>query len=348
MRALIYGATGYTGRLIARTAHEYGIDPILAGRDAMGVAELGNELRLQHRAFRLDDPSAIDRGLENVSVVLHCAGPFIHTSAPMAAACIRRGVHYVDITGEIEVIEALAARDRAANDAGVILLPGAGFDVVPSDCLAAHLKERLPSATRLLLGIAGTGRLSRGTASTMVEHAARGGMVRQDGELKNVRPGWRTREIDFGRGPRKAVTIPWGDVATAWYSTGIPNIEVYAAAPPAVRGLMRMTRYFGWLLSKPSVRRWQLDRIRAAPAGPSEEELKRGRSYVWGRVEDERGNAAEARQSGPNGYQLTAHAALLIVKRILANGARAGFQTPSRVFGPDFALEIPGVKREDL
>jgi short subunit dehydrogenase-like uncharacterized protein len=346
--ALIYGATGYTGQLIARRAADYGIRPIVAGRNADAVIALARELGLDHRVFGLDDPAAIRRGLDGVTVVLHCAGPFIHTSRPMADACAERGVHYIDITGEIEVIEALARRDADARAAGVMLLPGAGYDVVPSDCLAAHLKARLPSATWLMLGIAGTGRLSRGTASTMVEHAKRGGMVRRGGKLTRVPQGWRTRRIDFGRGGRTAVTIPWGDVATAWYSTGIPNIEVYAAAPRSVRALMRAARYFGWLLGQPWLKRWQLERIRSQPPGPSAEELQRGRSFVWGRVEDDEGRGAESRIAGPNGYQLTAYSALLILQRVLANGAKPGFQTPSKAFGADFVLQIPGVTREDV
>src|SRR5688500_5274514 len=165
---LLYGSTGYTGALIARTAREYGLRPILGGRNAARVSAQAETLGLEHRIFALEDDAAIDRGLDGLSAVLHCAGPFMHTSAPMASSCLRRGVHYIDITGEIDVFESLARLDAEARASGVVLLPGAGFDVVPSDCLALYLKERLPSATRLMLGIAGTGRLSRGTASTMV------------------------------------------------------------------------------------------------------------------------------------------------------------------------------------
>src|SRR3712207_3296995 len=145
----------------------------------------------------------------------------------MAEACLSAGVHYLDITGEIGVFEALAARDAQARAAGVMLMPGVGFDVVPTDCLAAHLKRRLPSATRLALGFEAAGRLSRGTARTVIENLGAGGLVRQGGELKRVPAAWRTRVIDFGAGPRTAMTIPWGGVVTAYHSTGIPTIEVY-------------------------------------------------------------------------------------------------------------------------
>src|SRR5262245_11521378 len=208
---LLYGANGYTGALIARAAAARGHRPVLAGRNAAAVAALGRDLGLDHRAFALDSPAVVAEGVRGMKAVLHCAGPFAHTSRPMADACLEEGVHYLDITGEVAVFEALAARDAEARAAGVMLLPGAGFDVVPSDCLAAHLKRRLPSATRLALGLLALGKRSRGTATTVLENLPRGGLVRRGGVLKRVPAAWRKREIDFGSGPVQAITIPWGD-----------------------------------------------------------------------------------------------------------------------------------------
>src|SRR5262245_25206431 len=110
---LIYGANGYTGELIARRATAQGLRPILAGRSKT-VTALAGELSLEHRLFALDDPGAIDSGLQGVSVVLHCAGPFSRTFQPMADACLRMKVNYRDITGEIAVFEGLAARSDEA------------------------------------------------------------------------------------------------------------------------------------------------------------------------------------------------------------------------------------------
>jgi len=148
---LIYGSNGYTGDLIARFAVNQGLRPILAGRNREKISAQANELGLEYRIFPLHDSAAIDAVLDDVSTVLHCAGPFALTSKPMAQACLRAKAHYLDITGEIGVLESLARRDADAKSVGVMLLPGTGFDVVPSDCLAAHLKRRLPSATRLTL-----------------------------------------------------------------------------------------------------------------------------------------------------------------------------------------------------
>jgi short subunit dehydrogenase-like uncharacterized protein len=346
-RFLIYGANGYTGELIVREAVARGHQPILGGRNAQALAVLGGELGLEHRAFPLDVPEGIDANLRDVAVVLHCAGPFAHTSRPMADACLRTGAHYLDITGEVSVFEALFARDAEARAAGVMLLPGVGFDVVPSDCLAAHLKRRLPTANRLALGFQALGRISRGTATTMVENLHRGGLVRQDGALRKVPAAWKTRVIDFGAGPVKAMTIPWGDVSTAYRSTGIPNIEVYLAAPLRLRVAARASRYLGWLLGSDLVQRLFKRRIRAGPPGPTADERNRGESLLWGEVEDPAGRKVVSRMRGPDGYTLTVRAALAVVERLLAGAAAPGFQTPSTVFGPDFVPGLEGVFRED-
>ncbi|HYY55903.1 MAG TPA: saccharopine dehydrogenase NADP-binding domain-containing protein [Pyrinomonadaceae bacterium] len=345
---LLYGANGYTGELIARMSVERGLRPILAGRDSSKIEPLATELGLDHLSFALDDSASIAAALKSVPVVLHCAGPFSRTYRPMADGCLRTGTHYLDITGEIAVFESLAARREEAARAGVMLLPGVGFDVVPSDCLAAHLKRRLPSATSLTLAIRGLGRISHGTATTMVENINRGGLVRRDGRLTPVPAAWKTREVDFGSGPVKATTIPWGDIATAFYSTGIPNIEVYAALPSSTRMMMKASRPLGPLLATAPVQSFLKSRIKAQPPGPSGQERARGKSFVWGEVADDAGLRKRSRLRGPEGYTLTAMTALSVVERVLAGNAPAGFQTPSLAYGADFILEIEGVERVDL
>lgn len=183
---LIYGSNGYTGALITRRAVKQGLRPIMGGRDPKLISPLATEFGLEYRCFGLDDPAAIDRALDDVTVVLNCAGPFSHTTKPIVDGCMRTGTNYLDITGEIGVLEALAARDNEAKSAGIMLLPAVGFDVVPSDCLAAHLKKRLPMATHLTLGIRALGKVSRGTSTTMVEGIGRGGLIRRDGSLVQV------------------------------------------------------------------------------------------------------------------------------------------------------------------
>jgi short subunit dehydrogenase-like uncharacterized protein len=283
-----------------------------------------------------------------MSLVLHCAGPFSRTSKPVADACLRTRTHYLDITGEVEVLEALAARDTEARAAGVTLLPGCGFEVVPADCLAVHLKGRLPGARRLALAYAAFGRATRGTATTAIEGLGHPGLVRRADVLTPVPSAWKARRIDFGDGPRTAITVPLGDLTTAWHSTGIPDIELYFAAPPGLRVLAVAARYLGPLLRSAAVRRLLTARVRAGAPGPSGEERRRGRAAVWGEVEDEAGRRAAGRVAMPEGYTFTAHAALAVVERILSGPALAGFQTPARAYGPDFVLGIEGVTRADL
>ena len=345
--ALVYGVTGYTGQLILDQCLARGLRPIVAGRSE-AVRAIAAAHGLEARIVGLDDSAALRQALSGVRTVLHCAGPFSRTSRPMADACIAVGAHYLDITGEISVFEALAARSEEARGAGVMLLPGAGFDVVPSDCLAAHLKRRLPGATRLTLAFQSSGGLSRGTATTMIENIGRGGAVRRGGRIVPVPPAWKSRAVDFGRGPVTVTTIPWGDVATAWYSTGIPDIEVYVRMGTGTRMALKASGILGPLLRLGPVQRFLKQRIRSGAPGPDETARTRGSSRLWGEVADSSGGTARARQTGPEGYALTALTAVAALQRTLAGDAPPGFQTPAKAYGPDFILEIAGTAREDL
>jgi short subunit dehydrogenase-like uncharacterized protein len=347
MTALLYGATGYTAGLILERCLARGLRPILAGRSG-AIRALAESHGLEARVMTLEDGAALWRSLEGVEVVLHCAGPFSRTSKPMADACIAVRAHYLDITGELAVFEALAARHDEATAARVMLLPGAGFDVVPSDCLAAHLKRRLPDAASLVLAFESTSGLSRGTATTMVENAAGGGLIRRGGKLVPVPAAWRTRRVDFGGGPVEVTSIPWGDIATAWYSTGIPDIEVYVRMSAAQRRLVVASRYLGWLLASRPVQHWLKARIRRGGPGPSAHTRARGVSRLYGDAGNAAGHHVRARLFGPEVYGFTALTAVAALERVLAGEAKPGFQTPSLAFGPDFVLGLPGVRREDL
>jgi len=346
MSLIVYGANGYTGTLVAEHAAERKLPVVLAGRRAEEVSALAARLGVSHRVFGLDDPAGIDRGLAGARVVLNCAGPFVRTALPLASACLRARAHYLDVTGEVAVFQALWRRDAEARAAGCMLLPGTGFDVVPSDCLAAHLHERLPSATHLRLAFQAIGRMSRGTAVTSVENVASGGLVRRAGVLTPVPAGHRTITVDFGRGPRKAIAIPWGDVFTAHITTGIPDIEVYMAAPARLRAILRATRVLGPLLATRPVQRLLKARIPAG--GPSAEERGRGRSLLWGEARDDAGGVVVSRLQAPEGYELTRLTAVAIAERALGGEAPAGFQTPARALGKDFVLGFPGVQRQDV
>jgi len=347
-RCMIYGAYGYTGELTVRECVDRGITPVLGGRSEAKLVPLAERSKMPYRVVGLDDPAALDAALEDIDVVLHCAGPFSRTSKPMVDACLRTGTHYLDITGELAVFEACATRDAEAKAAAVMVMPGTGFDVVPTDCMAAYLKGRLPAATSLELAFRGGAGMSHGTATTTVENLSKPTLVRRNGQLQEVRNGKLSRRVDFGRGPKDTMAIPWGDVSTAWHSTRIPNITVYTQMTKGARRAVLASSYVGGLFATKPVQSFLKSRVKARPAGPSDEQRAGAKSHIWGRVEDGSGGAAEARLTIPEGYTLTVLASLEIAKRALSGDAPAGFQTPSSAYGANLVLEVSGSEFVDV
>lgn len=339
---MIYGANGYTGRLVATEAVRRGQAPVLAGRNRPAVEALARELGLESRIFDLEGDLAAR--LDGMDLVLHCAGPFRNTSAPMVEACLSAGVHYLDITGEIDVFRHAWAQDERARQADVLLCPGAGFDVVPTDCLAATLVEALPAATSLVLAFEAGGGPSRGTARTSLQYLGEGGRVRKDGELVTVPMAWKTRDIPFAHATRRAVTIPWGDVFTAWVSTGVPDVEVYLSLPPtAIKRMRRMAPLapvlrWGW------VRRWLERRVEARGPGPDAETRERTGVEVWGEARSADGRRVTGTLSGPNGYDLTVAASLGLVEHVRGTDVSGGYTTPSLLAGSGYAATLSGVR----
>lgn len=348
LRFLLYGANGFVGQEIAAQALRLGLQPVVAGRDAARIEALAERMGVEPRVFSLDDARAVDRSLEDVPVVLHCAGPFIYTSKQLVDGCLRSGTHYLDITGEIPIYAAIQQRDAEAKTRGVMLLPGVGFDIVPSDCLAVHLKRRLPSASKLTLAFSNDGpaRLPPGTARTMLEMLPNGCQIRSNGNLVTVPRGMKKRLVDFGKGPQTALRLPWGDVFSAYFSTGIPNIEDYIGASKYLQQQLALSDWLRPIFKSRAVRGY-FKRLLKSGSTPAERAVTR--TTVWGEVEDERGNKAVARLHGPEaGVIWTAQTALAVVQKVLAGETAAGYQTPARVYGPDFVLENPDVTREDV
>ncbi|MBS0463600.1 MAG: saccharopine dehydrogenase NADP-binding domain-containing protein [Proteobacteria bacterium] len=340
---MIYGANGYTGRLLAAQAVHRGLRPVLAGR-AAAVAQLAAELGLEHRQFDLADASAVRTGLAGMALVLHCAGPFSATCAPMLEGCLANGTHYLDITGEIDVFVHCHAQDARAQAAGILVLPGAGFDVVPTDCVAAQLKRELPDASHLVLAFEAGGGPSPGTAKTSVEGLGNGGRARIDGKLVRVPLAWKTRSFARDGQTRSAMTIPWGDVFTAFVSTGIPNIETYMAVAPRTIARVRRLRWFGPLLRAGFVQNLLKARVQRTVRGPSDARRAASATHVWGEARTADGRTARRHLVVPNGYSLTVDAALGIVARVLAGDVPSGFRTPSQLMGADYVLALAGVR----
>lgn len=357
----IYGAYGFTGELLAREAADRGHRPLLLGRRKGPLEALARELDTEFRVARLDDGRALREALSGVTAVIHAAGPFIETSPPMVAVCLDAGVHYLDVTGEVPVFEAIYQMDVRAREAGVLLLPGVGFDVVPTDALAGLLARRLPDATSLDLAILSLSSPSPGTMETIVEHLPGGLLVRRKGGLRpaRLRAPELLREADFGPGPtggvRPVLPYTWGDLASAWRSTGIPDITCYMAGSrraartlPAVLPLLRM------LLAVPPLRRAARGLARRAARGPSPERQEEGRSRIRGHVRGPDGAKATALLEIPEAYRFTAMAGIRAAEEVIArtdpgrsrsdSEALSGAVTPSLAFGPEWVLGFPGVE----
>ncbi len=346
MTWLLYGAYGYTGELIAREAARRGSAPILAGRRPEPLQELADELGFEAKVLDLKDPGSLRAALEKVSAVLHAAGPFVHTSRPMVDACLATATHYLDITGEMGVFESILHRDKEAREAGVALLPGAGFDVVPSDCLAATLAQALPDATHLDLAFTSDrGSASRGTLRTAVEAMPHAGAERRNGKIVATPLAHDSRRIEFGCGSRWAMTIPWGDVSTAFHTTGIPNIRVYTGTPEQrIRQLRRLRPLLPVVGTVPVKRllQWWIGRT---VTGPDLETRTHSRVHLWGEVRNAKGERRQATLEVPEGYALTASAAVELTSRVAAGDLEPGAWTPARAFGPSLITEIPGVEQ---
>jgi short subunit dehydrogenase-like uncharacterized protein len=319
-----------------------GLYPILGGRGD-GVGTLATELGLPARIFTLDDVAALRGALDGVHVLLNCAGPFSATAAPMIDACIAAGAHYLDITGEIAVFEHAATRDATARERRVVLCPGVGFDVVPTDCLAAALHAAMPDATHLALGFDTDSPLSPGTAKSLVEGLAQGGKVRREGTIVNVPFAYRVRQIDFGRGKRTAMTIPWGDVSTAFDTTRIANIDCFIAAPSRVTRIARRLNWSRSLLGLAPVQQLLKRIIDRRIHGPNEHQLGNMPTWVWGEVRNARGDVRVARIKTANGYALTVDSALAVTQHLLEiSQMDGGFYTPSHLCGPTLVERLPG------
>jgi short subunit dehydrogenase-like uncharacterized protein len=340
---LIYGSYGYDGSLITQRAVDRGLDPIVAGRDAEAVERQATDLGLDHEVFSLEHRPVVENRVATVDAVLNCAGPFSRTTSQLATACMETGTDYLDLAGEVGVLEWVAERDRDAEKAGVSLVPGVGFDVVATDCLAGFLESQLRTATELTLALDGLGTFSPGTVRSMIEELPQAGAVRKNGVIRPVPAAWKDRE--FEGETKVGVTVPWGDVSSAYYTTGIENIEVYATVPKYAVSGMRWGRPLVPVLGLTPVRRGLGALADAVVSGPTARERAKSTTRVRGTVRDDEGNSVTAHLETPDTYDLATATAVEAARRVLSGDVSDGFQTPASAFGADFVLDAEGVTR---
>jgi short subunit dehydrogenase-like uncharacterized protein len=336
---MIYGANGYSGELIARHAKDKGMTPILAGRNQQSIEKLAKELDCEFKVFDLTNAQTVADNLTDMDAVIHCAGPFSATAEPMVKACIDSNTHYLDITGEIAVFEMAKSYNQQAKDAGIVLCPGVGFDVIPTDCLASQLKELMPDATHLSLGFDSKSGFSPGTAKTSVEGLSKGGRIRKEGEIIQVPLAFKTRKIDFGNGEKLAMTIPWGDVSTAFFTTQIPNIEVYIPASPNLVKKLKRMNYIRALLALGFIQNLMKKRIDKNVRGPSEKTRAKLNTYLWGEVKNSKGEVKQLRLTCSNGYTVTMKGGVAMIEHVL-NTDKSGYFTPSTLVNNKLLVDV--------
>ena len=346
-RVLLYGAYGYTGRLAAELAAAKKLDVVLAGRNRDALADLGDRLNLATRVVGLGDAKQLSEALKDIACVVHMAGPFAATSAPMLSACLATQTNYVDITGEIEVFEAIWSRGEEIQRAGITAVPGAGFDVVTTDCLAAYVASKIEQPPSLVIALRGLESASQGTLRTAIRQVSKPVLCRRAGAivaLDDRSPRW----IDFGSGDEPCVPVSWGDVSTAFHSTGAGNITVYFRRTKLLRSADILGKLFGPLLRSRIGQRGLAAMVRSLPEGPSEAERIGHRGMVWAEAIDCSGRSFKASLTTPDPYDFSANSALEISSRINSLPVALGLVTPSQAFGADFVLSLPGCSRMDI
>lgn len=336
---MIYGANGYSGELIAKYAKNKGMKPVLAGRNTRSIEKLAKELACDFQVFDLSNQDRVAENLKEIDAVIHCAGPFSATAEPMIQACIESKTHYLDITGEVAVFEMAQTYDQQAKQSGIVICPGVGFDVIPTDCLASQLKEMMPDATHLALGFDSKSGFSPGTAKTSVEGLSKGGRIRKEGKITQVPLAYKTRKIDFGAGEKLAMTIPWGDVSTAFFTTHIPNIEVYIPASPNLVKKLKRMNFIRPLLGLGFIQNMMKKRIEKNVRGPNEATRAKLNTYLWGEVKNATGEIKHLRLTCSNGYTLTMTGGVKMIEHVL-NTDKSGYFTPSTLVNNRLLDEI--------
>jgi short subunit dehydrogenase-like uncharacterized protein len=327
-KMMIYGAAGYTGRMAATNVKNAGVEIVVAGReqDKAKFIALAAELGVEYRLFAADDLPAAQAALDSIGVLLNCAGPFMRTAEPLMKACIAAGVHYLDIAAELDSYQIAEKLDKAAAEAGVMLLPGSGGSVAMLGSLAAHAMKRVEKPHSLSIAMHVAGEFSRGSAVSATENVTTGLLHRVDGELVSRDPG-AVRDFDFGDGPVSSFGVTLPDLITIWHATRIPNIETFVYLTDTV---------------------FPEGDLAAMPNGPTLEQREASRYHAAVEITGEDGTVVRSILETVNGYTFTAIAAADAARRVLKGEARPGFQTPAGLFGDGFAETIADTTIVDL
>ena len=342
---MIYGAIGYSARLIVDELILRNIKPVLSGRNEAILRQLAHKFNCEYTAFDIIDENKVDESLKDIHTLLNCAGPFKNTAKELMEACLRTTTNYLDITGEMPVMHLAFSMDKLAKEKGIVILPSVGFDIIPTDCLAKRLSEQMPDATHLKLGLINKrGKISRGTWLTTLEFLGGTGKIRRHGKIIDSKIGEFKIYVNEKNFSFRGISIPWGDVYSSYHSTGIENVEVYLAMPNIVVMLKHLLIFFLKILKVKFFKNIAANYIKKNLTGPTKEERDSTESYVWGRVEYAEAEKIEEVYQVMEGYNLTAKGAAECAQRVLSDLVGPGTYTPSLAFGSDF-LDLFVIRR---
>lgn len=317
---MIYGAAGYTGRLVAEHAAALGLELVLAGRPGsrLAIEEMADELRAETRFFSLDDGTDPAHHLAGTAVLLNAAGPFADSAEPLMSAAIRAKVHYLDFSAELDTYREAMALDTPAQAAGVMLMPGSGGSVAMLGTLASLAVSRTPNPRRIAIALEVAGGMSRGSVASASRSIVAETLRLADGHLVE-RSAVETRSFDFGEGPLSCFPATLPDLLTIRHATGVSDIKTYVHISEGA---------------------FPSSDTETNTSGPTAAEREANRYHASVEVEADNGSIVRMALDTVNGYTFTAIAAAEAARRVLAGDVRPGYRAPVEVFGGEFALTI--------
>ena len=340
---MLYGCYGYSGELILKEALRKGLKPIIAGRSEEKVTKLAEKHQLPFRVFDLSSFATIEQNISDCDLVFNAAGPFTSTCIPMLKACLNAKIHNLSLAGEIPILEELHRYHQEAKAQGVIIGVGLGFDVMPTDAMANKAKELLPDATHLLIGLNGPNDMSRGSMKEFFEQIGEQAFwQRRNGKLVESKP--RSTYMDFGNGRKLSSSIAWGDTASAYHSTGIPNIDVFSAVSKADLLLIKTLDALGFLFKFKRIQKITNKCIDKLLSGPDEKKREQGLTYLCAEANNAKGNKVRIYMTTPSAYKITYLGAVFAIQEVLEKPkSEGGYYTPAQLLGTETISRIEGV-----
>ena len=359
---VVFGATGYTGRLVVESLVERGVRPVLAGRRERPLNQLACTLGgLDVRTADLAEPDSVRALVSEGDVLVTTVGPFERLGDVAADAAASQGAHYLDSTGEVGFVRRLQKRYPAAasDDAAApgdaprgTMLPAFGYDYVPGILAGSLALERAGDrAETLRVGYfapgAGPTGLSGGTMTTMLEELSKPFLVWRDHRWQ--KPGRMPRQHTFtvDGAKRNAVMVPGTEIVFLPEAfPEVANIEVFNGWFSAPGPVMKAALPAMAVAGSSSLARKALGKgitaLTGSEGGPSASERAKSSSLAIAVVTDSRGETvSEVRVAGPNVYTLTGHLLAAGAEHVLKDRSRArGVVGPLQAFGMEGLVEL--------